>query len=84
MACYNPGTAWYSHEVNPETGNRPIQFIPPKHHRKEPEAITVPCGKCTGCLADESLAWSIRCYHEAAQYDFNSFLTLTYDDDHYP
>ena len=28
--------------------------------------------------------WSIRCYHESTEYDFNSFLTLTYDDDHLP
>ena len=28
--------------------------------------------------------WSIRAYHEASMHKFNSFLTLTYDDDHLP
>jgi hypothetical protein len=28
--------------------------------------------------------WSIRAYHESTLHDFNSFLTLTYDDDHLP
>ena len=84
MACYNPGTAWRSHQKNPDTGKYPLSFSPPKDNVKEAESIPIPCGKCTGCLADESLMWSIRAYHESQEHMFNSFVTLTYDDEHLP
>lgn len=82
MACYNPGAGWKGNYVNPETGKRPIVYSPKEGLLDEP--VSIPCGKCTGCLADESLMWSVRCYHESSMYDFNSFLTLTYDDDNLP
>lgn len=44
----------------------------------------VPCGKCIGCKLDYSKQWADRCIHEAEGYDYNYFLTLTYDDDHLP
>lgn len=43
-----------------------------------------PCGKCMGCRLEYSRMWAIRCVHEASLYDENSFLTLTYNDDHLP
>lgn len=84
MACYSPIAAWRSHTKNPETGKYGIVFSPPKHARKEPESLSLPCGKCIGCLADQSLMWSIRAYHESTLHDHSSFLTLTYDDEHLP
>lgn len=42
----------------------------------------IPCGKCIGCAADRRLEWAIRMCHEAQGHDQNSFLTLTYDDNH--
>ena len=30
------------------------------------------------------MKWAVRCMHEASMHMFNSFVTLTYDDDHLP
>lgn len=42
--------------------------------------ISVPCGRCDGCLLERGRNWTIRIMHEAQMHDANSFLTLTYDD----
>jgi len=45
----------------------------------------VPCGRCNGCRIKKSKEWAIRCIHETkANGDNNSFITLTYNDDHLP
>lgn len=44
--------------------------------------IQLPCGKCKGCRIDYSKQWATRCVLESLQYEYNYFLTLTYDDDH--
>lgn len=46
--------------------------------------MEVACGQCLGCRLDHSRMWAIRIVHEAATHDRNSFVTLTYDDDHVP
>lgn len=46
--------------------------------------LTIPCGQCVGCRLERSRQWAIRCMHEAAMHENNSFVTLTYDDDHLP
>lgn len=48
------------------------------------ESIDIPCGSCSGCRMDHARDWKIRCCIEAAAYDHNSFITLTYDNDHLP
>ena len=48
------------------------------------EALRLPCGRCFGCRMDRASSWALRCQHEAQLYDRNSFLTLTYDDEHLP
>lgn len=49
---------------------------------------TVPCGYCAGCRIDRTFEWSERIKHECNFFDRNgfgnSFVTLTYDDDHFP
>lgn len=44
----------------------------------------MPCGRCVGCRVDRSREWAVRCYHEAQLHGQNSFITLTYNDDHLP
>lgn len=44
----------------------------------------LPCGKCLGCKSDQARDWGVRIIHEAQLHEQNSFLTLTYDDEHYP
>ena len=34
-----------------------------------------------GCRLERSRQWAVRCMHEASLYDFNSFVTLTYNDE---
>ncbi len=45
----------------------------------------VPCKRCNGCRIQKSKEWAIRCIHEAKTHgDNNSFITLTYNNDHLP
>ena len=46
--------------------------------------FTVPCGKCIGCRAAKSKEWTQRLLNEQQYWPTESFVTLTYDDDHYP
>lgn len=81
MACNCPMSGWYAQKVNP-SGKRSIVFNPSKAFVDMP--VQIPCGKCTGCRADQALMWSIRAYHEASQHERNCFVTLTYCDNNYP
>lgn len=44
----------------------------------------IPCGQCIGCRLERSRQWAIRLMKESKLHDRNSFLTLTYSDDHLP
>lgn len=46
--------------------------------------IAIPCGKCIGCRTDKAAEWAARCSHEASIWEANTFVTLTYDDEHLP
>lgn len=46
--------------------------------------IQVPCGCCRECLADNSKQWAFRILKEAAQYENNYFITITYNDENLP
>lgn len=83
MTCFFPRDAWRG-KVN-ENGKRPVVFNrSDSESRGFGDALQVPCGKCAGCRADRALAWSIRSYQEASLYPQNSFITLTYSDEHLP
>lgn len=75
MACYAPLSAWkkpgggITFKQSEATGLRPIKL---------------PCGQCLGCRLDYSREWAVRCTHEALLHQENSFITLTYDDEHLP
>lgn len=82
MPCYYPLEGWYAKSPNPETGKTPVLFT---LNGADPERpIDLPCGKCIGCRADQSLMWSVRCYHESTLHDKTSFITLTYSDELLP
>lgn len=38
----------------------------------------VPCGQCGECRLSRARSWATRCVHEAQQWKFSSFITLTY------
>ncbi len=51
------------------------------------QKMEVACGQCLGCRLDRSRIWAMRITHEASLHDNtngNSFITLTYDNDHLP
>lgn len=88
MSCNLPITCYYSDKVNSETGKRSLTFN--RHYAYKgsdptiPKVLSVPCGRCNGCRADQALMWSIRGYHESTMHEQNSFLTLTYSDECIP
>lgn len=83
MPCYHPQTVYRSKlGRNPKTGNWPIVWNPAKGLLDM--TLQVPCGRCIGCRLEYSRRWAIRCVHEAKMYEKNSFITLTYDNEHYP
>lgn len=47
-------------------------------------SLSLACGQCVGCRLERSRQWAVRCMHEAALWEHNCFVTLTYDDDHIP
>ena len=68
------------------------QFIPHQNFDKiidqslkeDFEFVPVPCGQCLECKMSYSQDWADRCAFEATQYQFNWFITLTYDETHIP
>jgi len=50
---------------------------------REPHAA-VPCGQCLGCRLDWAADWALRCEKEAKLWPYNSFVTLTYNDEELP
>lgn len=46
--------------------------------------MQVPCGGCLGCRLERSRQWAVRIMHEATLHGENSFITLTYDNEHIP
>lgn len=50
----------------------------------ESKKIYVPCGHCKACLLKSTYDWAHRIILEAAQYDRNCVVTLTYNDEHMP
>jgi hypothetical protein len=42
----------------------------------------LPCKQCIGCRLANSRDWGLRCLHEAKMHEENSFVTLTFDDEH--
>lgn len=48
------------------------------------EYVITPCGVCTACRKNRAHAWGARIYHESRLYKYNTFVTLTYDNEHLP
>lgn len=51
---------------------------------EEVERTLIPCKKCDYCKQVRSRDWATRCAHEASLWEHNSFLTLTYANQHLP
>lgn len=75
MTCFHPLKAWKT-ETGVVLGSQGINA----HSRP----LKLPCGKCDGCRLENSRQWAVRCMHERQLHENNSFITLTYDDEHLP
>ena len=71
VACYFPIDAW-------QLASGEVVFA---ERGDVVRAFQIPCNRCVGCRLDRSLAWSVRCMHEASCYDSSIFVTLTYETD---
>jgi len=47
-------------------------------------SLDLSCGQCVGCRLERSRQWAVRIMHEAQMWERNSFVTLTYDEEHLP
>lgn len=75
MRCTKPRTVGF------KADGKTISWSP-RHRNKEFAEFQLPCGKCIACRLDYARQWAVRCVHEAQMHSQNSFITLTYDDDH--
>ncbi len=82
MPCFHPIEAWRTSELT-SNGKNKIAFRKSITHANI-TALKLPCGRCIGCKLDRSLSWAIRCVEEAQLHEQNSFITLTYSDEHLP
>jgi hypothetical protein len=71
MACYHPSPIDVDTKLQGDQTRR--------------DSVTVPCGKCLGCRADQGREWAIRIKHEADLQPLRAyFVTLTYNELHLP
>lgn len=80
MPCYRPLTGYRSADLT-KNGKRKIVFGSGGY---QDLPVQVPCGQCIGCRLERSRQWAVRISHECQLHEFNSFVTLTYDNLHVP
>ena len=64
------------------SGRFPIVFNPKLGYIDRP--MEVACGQCIGCRLERARQMGVRAVHEAKCHAANSYLTLTYDEEHLP
>lgn len=74
MACFHPIEAWKD-----KSGS--ITFVA---GHGVGFSLQLACGQCKGCRVDRSIQWAVRCCHEAHTHEHNSYITLTYNEEHLP
>lgn len=75
MRCLSPRTVGF------KSDGKTISWSP-RHYSKEYATFQLPCSKCIECRLEYARQWAVRCVHEAQMHEQNSFVTLTYDDQH--
>lgn len=83
MPCFRPWKGFRSLD-GVEAGGKPRLTNNPIKAINSQDPVTLPCGRCNGCLQDRKEQWALRCYHESQMHEYNSFITLTYNNDHLP
>ncbi|AZL82847.1 replication initiator protein [Apis mellifera associated microvirus 9] len=87
MSCLYPVSCYRAIRPN-ENGTRPLahtlrQAVSTFGADGFAEA-TRSCGNCIECRLKKSRFTAVRCVHQASMFSDNCFITLTYDDDHFP
>lgn len=90
MSCYYPVLA--RRVFKQDNGKWKIKFIPIRHdtnianlrYHYGDDLMLLPCGHCLGCKFDRARDWATRCVCELQYHKQSCFITLTYDDKHYP
>lgn len=79
MSCYHPLLAYQS-----KRGEKPriIGRLTKYNYDSSEPYLRLPCGQCIGCRIDRSRDWAARIVYESTLHPYNSFLTLTYNDQH--
>lgn len=80
--CIKPVPCWIVGTT--ANGKRKLSFRPSPYRLNELGDLTVPCGKCAGCLADKSTRWVQRLQFENYVHSKSSFITLTYNNESLP
>lgn len=85
MSCTNPKPAILIPGTN-KAGRR-IKFLRAEvgsyadlREKYGSDYVEIPCGECESCIEQRVKSWAVRCCLEAAQYEDNCFLTLTYNN----
>ncbi|QXP08367.1 MAG: replication initiator protein [Arizlama microvirus] len=81
MPCTRPIPGWFSREAN-SSGKHSIVFSP--REAALDRRTEVPCGKCDSCKLRHARDWAVRIVHETTLHPVNTFITLTYSDEHLP
>lgn len=77
MACFHPMSAW-------RTDSGEMKFAAGETEKARSTHLQLPCRQCIGCRHDKASEWTLRMLHEQREHDASVFVTLTYDDEHYP
>jgi hypothetical protein len=83
MSCVKPLKAYKSLTRKTKNGKAFIAFTPDKAGMNY-ELLELPCGQCIACRIARSKDWAIRCVNEASMFNYNCFITLTYNDESLP
>jgi len=83
MACTQPKTA-YKYGLT-DNGKTKLVFKRPEYFQPTDENTQqIPCGKCISCKLSYAKEWALRITHESTCHRYNSFITLTYNDENLP
>lgn len=82
MRCISPLKGYWSKDRHPVTRSR--IFVVSSREGFHDRFVDIPCQKCMECRLERSRQWAVRCMHEAATHDHNSFITLTYRPEDLP
>lgn len=75
MRCTSPRTVGF------KSDGRTLSWSP-RTHDQQYATFDLPCGKCIECRLEYARDTAVRCVHEAKMHEHNSFITLTYSDEH--